>query len=301
MSKALINRIVSSIIMIVIVGTFIFISSELGVTGRIIGLTVCLALGLYVFTEAVLVSIKKYKYFLIFGILSILVVFALDYNLLINIIQSRQTINDEFKKIFSWWTFIIPFLFIIPIMFLKSMDDDVTTNNIFFVIMLVILITLFTKIIFILSVIHWTLICFVIIIAIIFDSTAYAGGILLGRKFIKYPFTPRLSPKKSWEGFIIGYLCTGLFIGLYGYFFHIFRPTSSEIAWLCIAVILLPLACQVGDIFFSSIKRTKNIKDFSSLIPGHGGLMDRIDGLIFVVIMFATVYGISLIGVLGGS
>jgi phosphatidate cytidylyltransferase len=122
---------------------------------------------------------------------------------------------------------------------------------------------------------------------------------LLGRKIIKYPFTPRLSPKKSWEGFIIAYVLTAIFILVYGYFLKIFDLTSSPTAWLIVAAIVLPVACQVGDLFFSSIKRTKKIKDFSSIIPGHGGLVDRIDGLIFVVIIFATIYGVSLIGMVG--
>ena len=125
---------------------------------------------------------------------------------------------------------------------------------------------------------------------------AYFGGNLLGRKFIKYPFAPKLSPKKTWEGFISGYIFSSLFIIIFGYYFKIFNGTSNDIIWLCVAIVLLPTACQIGDLFFSSIKRMREAKDFSQIIPGHGGILDRIDGLVFVVITFAAIYGLSLIG-----
>lgn len=305
MKSSLIKRVISAVIMIVLFSAIFAIIYKFGIGGRIFAFIIALSIGLYAYIEAMIITIKKYVAFLILGILSIIIIFALDYNFLIQVIQNPLHLKNEFKKIFSWWTFVIPFLFIIPIMFLKNHDDDVTINNIFFAIMLLILLMLFTKIIFILTVIRWELICFVVLIAIIFDTSAYIFGILFGRKFIKFSFTPRLSPKKSWEGFIGGYIATMIFIGIFGYYFNIFGGTNNlkifsdhtnKIIWIVVSMILLPGACQVGDLFFSSIKRTKKIKDFASIIPGHGGIIDRLDGLIFVVIMFAAIYGMSLIG-----
>ena len=56
--------------------------------------------------------------------------------------------------------------------------------------------------------------------------------------------------------------------------------------------IILSLACEVGDLFFSAIKREYQIKDFSSLIPGHGGILDRLDSLSFVLFTFVFINGI---------
>ncbi len=303
LKSSLTKRIISAVIMIAVFSLIFFIIYRFGVGGRIFALIIAIAIGLYAYIEAVIITIKKYAAFLILGILSIVLIFALDYNLLINVIVSPHAIQDEFKQIFSWWTFVIPFLFIIPIMFLKNHDDDVTINNIFYTIMLLILLILFTKIIFVLTAIRWQLIGFVVLIAVIFDTSAYIFGVSMGRKFIKLPFTPRLSPKKSWEGFIGAYIVTMIFIGVFGYYANIFENTNSlkivsdntnQIIWLIVSMIFLPGACQVGDLFFSSIKRTKKIKDFASIIPGHGGIIDRLDGLIFVVIMFSAIFGLLL-------
>jgi O-antigen ligase len=102
MKKAVSVRVISAVIMIAFIVGIIFITSQLGIAGRIIGLLFSLAIGVYAYVEAILVSIKKYRFFLIFGVLAIIVVFALDYNLLVSVIRSPKTINKEFSRIFRW-------------------------------------------------------------------------------------------------------------------------------------------------------------------------------------------------------
>lgn len=110
------------------------------------------------------------------------------------------------------------------------------------------------------------------------DTGAYFVGVAIG----KHKMIPEISPNKTWEGSIGGYV-TGLVVSLiYGLIFCKSLPTGLIIT----ASIVLPLVAQVGDLSFSSIKRNFNIKDFSNLIPGHGGVLDRIDSLVFCLMVF---------------
>ena len=106
-----------------------------------------------------------------------------------------------------------------------------------------------------------------------------SGAYLVGRKFGKHKIFPHLSPKKSSEGYISGLLCsllTALFLGTY------FFPTWS-LSYLALIGILLGILGGLGDLFESALKRNAAIKDSSQLIPGHGGLLDRLDSLLFAL------------------
>ena len=110
------------------------------------------------------------------------------------------------------------------------------------------------------------------------DTGAYFFGVSLG----KHKMIPEVSPNKTWEGSIGGYV-TGLVVSLvYGLLVLKQLPSMLIIA----GSIVLPLVAQVGDLSFSSIKRRFEIKDFSNLIPGHGGILDRIDSLVFCLMVF---------------
>lgn len=110
------------------------------------------------------------------------------------------------------------------------------------------------------------------------DTGAYFVGVAIG----KHKMIPAVSPNKTWEGSIGGYV-TGLVVSLvYGLFVLKGLPTML----IVIGSIVLPLVAQVGDLSFSSIKRRFAIKDFSNLIPGHGGILDRIDSLVFCLMVF---------------
>ena len=102
-----------------------------------------------------------------------------------------------------------------------------------------------------------------------------------GKWFGKHKLCPAVSPKKTWEGSITGAV-SSIILGVPVYFIAgLFAPLPL---WFCIVACLLSsTAGQIGDLAESLIKRHLGIKDFSNLIPGHGGLFDRADSLIFSV------------------
>jgi len=109
------------------------------------------------------------------------------------------------------------------------------------------------------------------------DTFAY----FVGCKFGKHKLTP-VSPKKSVEGSVGGILGAVIFSLIYTY--SINKLGNMEISYLTISIIsiLLSILAQLGDLSASSIKRFTGIKDFGNLIPGHGGMLDRIDSILFI-------------------
>lgn len=111
------------------------------------------------------------------------------------------------------------------------------------------------------------------------DIFAYLVGILIG----KHKMFPQLSPKKSVEGFIGGILGAALCGCIYGLIFNRFADYGDYNYPLLFSIIcgIGALPAVVGDLAASAIKRNFEIKDYSNLIPGHGGIMDRFDSMIF--------------------
>lgn len=114
---------------------------------------------------------------------------------------------------------------------------------------------------------------FIFIISFITDTYAYIGGSLIGR----HKFTT-ISPNKTIEGSIVGTIM-GVAVGSFYYYYVITGVTIIESILLCL---FLTILSELGDLVFSSIKRNFNIKDYSNLIPGHGGILDRFDSVIYV-------------------
>lgn len=93
---------------------------------------------------------------------------------------------------------------------------------------------------------------------------------------------PRVSPNKTWEGSVGGFVCGFLGSLIYG----LITLQSLPLSLIICGSIILPLAAQVGDLSFSSIKRRFGIKDFGNFLPGHGGILDRIDSIVFCLMTF---------------
>ena len=121
---------------------------------------------------------------------------------------------------------------------------------------------------------------FIFLIAFMTDTYAYIGGMLIGRHKLT-----SISPKKTIEGSIVGTFM-GVIIGSVYYYNLVSGVTMFETIILCLVLTLLS---EFGDLFFSSIKRYFDKKDYSNLIPGHGGILDRFDSVIYVSL------GLSLI------
>jgi phosphatidate cytidylyltransferase len=121
---------------------------------------------------------------------------------------------------------------------------------------------------------HWAPILALFVFIWINDTAAYFIGSLIG----KHKLIEHISPKKSVEGFIAGIL----FTLLASFFFSKFYPEYSTAFWMGYAAVVA-LFGTLGDLFESLIKRTCGVKDAGNLIPGHGGILDRIDSLLVAV------------------
>ncbi len=118
----------------------------------------------------------------------------------------------------------------------------------------------------------------ILIVTILTDTFAYFTGMMIG----KHKGITKISPNKSLEGYIGGIVMSTILSSLYYMTF-----IGQSALWSVIPVILiLSITCELGDLFYSAIKREHDIKDFSNLIPGHGGVLDRIDSLTFVTMTF---------------
>ena len=114
------------------------------------------------------------------------------------------------------------------------------------------------------------------------DTSAY----LIGKNFGKTKLFERHSPKKTWEGFIGGMIATALIAFLIS---HYFREISA-INWIIMALIIAIFG-TMSDLVESMLKRSINVKDSGSILPGHGGLLDRFDGLLLAApLVFIYLY-----------
>ena len=124
---------------------------------------------------------------------------------------------------------------------------------------------------------------YIFVIAFITDTYAYISGMLIG----KHRFTD-ISPKKTIEGCLIGGIM-GSFIG--SMFYYSLVGDLSIIKTIIMSIVLVFLS-ETGDLIFSSIKRYFGKKDYSNIIPGHGGILDRFDSVVFVSLGFLVMLGI---------
>lgn len=121
-------------------------------------------------------------------------------------------------------------------------------------------------------------------VSVVGDSLAY----LVGSRFGRHPFFPRISPSKTWEGAVAALVAPTLLVGL---LLPLALPKVGDPLAFLIGL-LASVAAVIGDLVESQLKREVGVKDSGRLLPGHGGVLDRMDSLIFVG---AVVY--SLLGV----
>ena len=121
------------------------------------------------------------------------------------------------------------------------------------------------------------LIWYILIAAWGTDTCAYFVGSSIG----KHKFS-KISPKKSIEGSVGGTLGAIIIAFIYTYCINKFGGLNISYLYIGIVTFVLSILSQIGDLSASSIKRTVEIKDFGNLIPGHGGMLDRIDSIIFI-------------------
>lgn len=121
---------------------------------------------------------------------------------------------------------------------------------------------------------------FLILLAAVTDTVAYFFGMYFG----KHKIWPKVSPKKTIEGSAAGLLACVVVCVIMGLVWG--KAGSIEFAVLAI---FLGIMAQLGDFFESALKRSRHVKDSGCVLPGHGGVLDRIDSLLFVIPSYATV------------
>lgn len=123
--------------------------------------------------------------------------------------------------------------------------------------------------------------CLILLAAVASDTGGYYGGTWFGKRKL----WPSVSPKKTWAGFYGGMLLCVLVCLLMGLLAMSFELRMLQLpfwGWILIGLVLHQ-AALFGDLFESAVKRTLNIKDSGTILPGHGGALDRIDSLLFVI------------------
>ena len=176
-------------------------------------------------------------------------------------------------------------LLLIPTVFIEN--DKYTTKDALYLVGFILLIGSFFNLLIAIRNTNggkWLLL-YLVLIAVVTDTFAYVIGSLIG----KHKLIPSVSPKKSVEGSVGGsvvgtIVCTIIYINL----------VSNEINMflLIIMTFILTVVGQIGDLFFSKIKRENKIKDFSNIMPGHGGILDRLDSLSFIILCYTLIYNL---------
>jgi len=119
----------------------------------------------------------------------------------------------------------------------------------------------------------------VILIPVITDIGAY----FFGKRFGKHKLAPMISPKKTWEGSVGGTCCAVVLLTLAVWVLEQSGYVLVNMRYWVNYLLIASCVSQLGDLSFSTIKRIAGIKDYGTLLPGHGGILDRFDSLLFVI------------------
>ncbi len=121
-----------------------------------------------------------------------------------------------------------------------------------------------------------SIILFMFLLVWTFDSFAYVFGVNFGKNKIM----PSISPKKSWEGFFGGLVCTVIIAQI------ITKNIDVNKVYIIVMSIITPFTASLGDFIISYYKRAAKVKDSGKIIPGHGGILDRMDAFIITIPVF---------------
>ena len=257
------KRVISAVILVLIFVPFLIIG-ELPFT---IFMSVLSIFGLY---ELLKVRETKKKFPIVLKIFAyLLTCYFCLYNT-----SSIEFINKFDYRVMAF----IIFLFISPMVFINN-NEKYNLNDALFLIGSVLFIGLSFNLIIITRDYDITYVIYLLLITTITDTFALFTGSLIG----KHKLCPKISPKKTIEG-LVGGVIMGTFVATV--FYNTLISSTVPLVTVIMLTFVLCLVGQLGDLVFSSIKRYYDVKDFSNLIPGHGGILDRFDSLIFVVLAF---------------
>ena len=260
------KRVISAILIVAIFIPFLII----GELPFAIFMSVLAALGMY---ELIKVRETKKKFPVPMKIISFLAVLFFT---MLNYESLDFTLNINYQ-IMS----VMIFLFLIPIVFINN-NEKYNFDDSLFLMGAVLFLGLSFNLIIITRNYDISYIIYLLLITTITDTFALFTGRLIG----KHKVSPKISPNKTIEG-CVGGLLMGTFVAS-AFYITVINPSYS-LVFIILITALLSVIAQLGDLVFSAIKRYYDKKDFSDIIPGHGGILDRFDSLIFVTLAFIVI------------
>lgn len=285
------------LIIAIITVTYLFIVSETEVIGKVLGFVVYFfitAFALYEFTRIFpLPNWAKY-YFPFFAIFS----FFFPFHNVVDWFNIEQFPNQYIIDQYEYKMFGIPglgfgviaILCLIPFFFENKLLKT-KIQHYFMTYFVTLMITIVGKCLLLLNRTDVLFIIAIFIGTAVCDSFAYFGGMLLGNKIFKNKkLAPKISPNKTIEGAIIGYLVSWLIMFCVFMFLEFDNLNIDSDLLIIFVPLTLPIVAILGDLLFSWIKRKLRVKDFSNLIPSHGGILDRIDSILFVSFVFIPLF-----------
>ena len=205
----------------------------------------------------------------IIGYITLFTIFAIN-------VLNKDVFSINYKEII----FVI-IVFLIPIILYHD-DKTYNTTDAFYLIGGTLFLGIAFSILYTLRESGLTTIIYLLTITICSDTFAYFTGVLFG----KHKMIPTISPNKTWEGALGGTLFSVVLGTLY---YVTYLDPSKSIIVVILMTLLLSIISQFGDLIFSAMKRHVGIKDFSNIMPGHGGILDRLDSLILIMLAYMLI------------
>lgn len=262
-------RILSAILMLAIFIPLLIIGGE----AFAISMALISVAGLY---ELLHIRESRKKFPFLMKVFAYLLVLFFSLN---NFTSIEFTSNLDYRVM----SFII-FIFLTPMVFIND-TKKYNLNDALFLIGSTLFIGLSFNLIIIIRNFDILYIVYLFLISIFTDSFALFAGKLIGHP----GFVKDISPNKTLEGSLIGTL---MGTSVATIFYHVVINPSLPLVILILITFVLSIIGQFGDLVFSSIKRYYDKKDYSNLIPGHGGVLDRLDSIIFIVLAYILFSGI---------
>ncbi|NQZ65999.1 MAG: phosphatidate cytidylyltransferase [Mycoplasmatales bacterium] len=281
--KKKINRYLSVLVMLMVVIPAVFITAYTGKVGVYIGSFMYMIIGMLAIWE-VFTSMGFNKYVSVIPSLAIIPFFLINYNEFMHIGDKVSEFEKNIKRALTWE----PYLFAFFMSFIPMLvEPSVAKNKLgYFNTQMIAIFVMFVAGTFLKG--TWAMnaegvefVIFFILVAVFADTMGFFGGRFFGKKWFKgKKFAPYISPNKTWAGAVVGFVFSFIFAFIAGYYMHIWKSINiNEWAISFLMAIILSFASPIGDLTFSLIKRKIGVKDFSNLLPGHGGIFDRIDAI----------------------
>ena len=257
------KRLISGLLLAIIFIIFYFLDSK-----YFIILTTLLSILMY----KEIISLKKYPIpVIILGLIST-----------VSIIIFNQSIYDTILKV-KYYPLIFTFISLLLPTLVPKYQDNYLTSDAFSLSAMIIFIGLSLCSFTLFNTYNKPILLYLVSCVIFNDIFAY----IIGSKFGKTKYS-KISKNKTLEGNIAG-ITFGMIFGTFTYYFLV---SKEKLLITILITLLLNIACQIGDLLFSKIKREHKIKDFSNLIPGHGGVLDRFDSLLLTTLVYALLIAI---------